>query len=545
MRNESEELVLLHDPIVHPADPLDGFTELEKDTLKEVGNISLGSSATILSQLVSQPVRINTPAIRYRTAEEIQQSFPNPCVLVAVEYTEGLSGKNLLIINTEDASVIGQLMMMEEPQPNVELSEIHLSAVSEAMNQMMGAAATSMSSMFDRMINISFPQIMHSQPGMLLDDNSIFSGYDGFVQVAFRLEVPGYIDSELLQLMPVTFARQAVDYLLQGENEGSACEEEDDSNCGSAEEILGADAEDSLKEMANIALGSSATALSQLTSRTVSITSPELTYTTLSNLKKSCISNSLLAIVEYVQGLQGHNLMIVSARDAVTIGQLMMMEEPDGRAEMNEIYASALSEAMNMMMGAAATAMSEIFQRRIDISAPKIQVVAENHFLSDTDPLFVEANYIQISFNLQIGNDVDSELLHLIPLSFAKQAVHSLFAYSKGESPESDADASEMDEDGGRTNDEAFGERMDHPVSESYDADLALVKHIILEVQGIAGHAKLPLSRIMELGRGSVVELNTEVGADIQVTINGKQIASAEIVAVGNQYGLRLTEIFR
>ena len=182
--------------------PLDDFNDLERDTLKEVGNISLGSSATVLSQLTSRRVNITTPALSYVTVQEINDRFTAPCILVEVEYVKGLIGSNLLIIDTRDAVIIGQLMMMEEPDPEIEMNEIHLSAVSEAMNMMMGAAATSMSDMFDRTIDISSPKVDHKQLNEAMGKEVIMQGDGGFIQVAFKVEVEGLIDSELLQLMP-------------------------------------------------------------------------------------------------------------------------------------------------------------------------------------------------------------------------------------------------------------------------------------------------------------------------------------------------------
>ncbi|MER2255809.1 MAG: chemotaxis protein CheC, partial [Priestia megaterium] len=114
----------------------DYFTEMEKDALGEIGNISFGSSATALSALLNQKVDITTPFVSLVYKEELTNEFPNPHVAVQVQYTEGFSGTNLLVIKHEDAAVISDLMLGGTGEnPTEIMDEIKLSAVQEAMNQ--------------------------------------------------------------------------------------------------------------------------------------------------------------------------------------------------------------------------------------------------------------------------------------------------------------------------------------------------------------------------------------------------------------------------
>ena len=124
----------------------DYLDEMEKDALGEIGNISFGSSATALSALLGQKVEITTPTISVVDKKALEEEFIHPYVAVKVDYTVGLSGMNLLVIKQSDAAIIADLMLGGDGiEPNMDLGEIHLSAVQEAMNQMMGSAATSMS----------------------------------------------------------------------------------------------------------------------------------------------------------------------------------------------------------------------------------------------------------------------------------------------------------------------------------------------------------------------------------------------------------------
>jgi len=194
----------------------DYLSPLEQDALGEIGNITFGSAATALSSLLGQVTDITTPKVGIVRREEVQNEFPHPYVAVHVEYTEGFQGINLLVIRADDAQIIADLMMGGDgTAPPQELSEIHLSAVQEAMNQMMGSAATSMSTIFNKLVNISPPGIdmMDLQQGKGMEN---IPEDDILVKISFRLKVGSLIDSNIMQLIPVPFARSLVATLLGG-----------------------------------------------------------------------------------------------------------------------------------------------------------------------------------------------------------------------------------------------------------------------------------------------------------------------------------------
>ncbi|MGE6631410.1 flagellar motor switch phosphatase FliY [Bacillus sp. NPDC077027] len=197
------------------------LSEMEQDAIGEIGNISFGSSATALSTLLNQKVEITTPTVTVIQKSKLNEEFPHPYVAIEVNYTEGFSASNLLVIQQTDAAVIADLMMGGDgTNADPSLSEIHLSAVQEAMNQMMGSAATSMSTVFNKKIDISPPRVE------LLDVNE-GEGTDRIpaeellVKVSFRLTIGELIDSNIMQLYPVTFAKDLITELT-----GSSEEEE-------------------------------------------------------------------------------------------------------------------------------------------------------------------------------------------------------------------------------------------------------------------------------------------------------------------------------
>jgi flagellar motor switch protein FliN len=202
----------------------DFLSSLEKDALGEIGNISLGSSTTALSTLLNQRVEITTPTLSVIEQARMEELIQEKHVAVHVDYTEGIRGKNLLMIKEEDARIIASLMMggdgtVLEP----ELSELSLSAVQEAMNQMMGSAATSMSTLFSQKVDISPPSIdvLGFPPKRLesLQDDII-------IKVSFRLKVGSLIDSNMVQFIPLSFGKEMIGKILHPESSPSVNEVE-------------------------------------------------------------------------------------------------------------------------------------------------------------------------------------------------------------------------------------------------------------------------------------------------------------------------------
>ncbi len=208
-----------------PADGGDNYEDLlsdmEKDALGEIGNISMGSAATTLSTLLGHKVSITTPSVAVAPMNVIQQNYPLPYLVVEVAYTAGIDGSNVFAIQATDAAVIADLMMGGDgTNPDTELNEIHLSAVGEAMNQMMGAVATSLSTMFSKKIDISPPKVNLVDFGK--EDLAKEKSTEPVVRAAFRMEVDGLIDSEIMQIITVKVAKEMVDALMNGPEEEPA-----------------------------------------------------------------------------------------------------------------------------------------------------------------------------------------------------------------------------------------------------------------------------------------------------------------------------------
>lgn len=185
------------------------LTEEEKDAIGEISNISLGTAATTLFSLVNQKVVITTPKVSVSTWEDLVNSYGRPCVFIQIYYKEGLQGNNILILREDDVKIIADLMMGGDgTNLQDELTELHLSAISEAMNQMMGSSSTSLSSILDKKVDISPPvaQVVDMNDSIRGEDIAPFLK-DKFIKVSFKMEIGNLVDSELMQLYPVEFTK--------------------------------------------------------------------------------------------------------------------------------------------------------------------------------------------------------------------------------------------------------------------------------------------------------------------------------------------------
>lgn len=186
------------------------LTPEEKDAIGEVANISMGTAATTMSSLVNSVVDITVPQVSFARWDDLVTAYDRPCVFVQLSYIDGIDGNNVLILKEQDVKIITDLMMGGDGQ-NVadELTDLHLSAISEAMNQMMGSSATSLSQMLGRKIDISPPVASLIDLNEAITDNGLSNFLtDTFVKVTFKMEVADLIDSEIMQLYPVSLAKE-------------------------------------------------------------------------------------------------------------------------------------------------------------------------------------------------------------------------------------------------------------------------------------------------------------------------------------------------
>lgn len=212
-------------------DKPEALSDTEKDAVGEISNISMGTAATTLSSLLNQKVNITTPRVEVADWDKLSRKYDRPCVMLQIRYKEGIDGNNVLILKERDVKIITDLMMggTGNVDDGEELTDLHLSAIGEAMNQMMGSAATSLSSMFNRKIDISPPIANIVETYNEMDETLPQFLNDNFVIVAFKMQIGDLIDSEIMQLYPIDFAKElltmfSIDQEAQSDNSSASTE---------------------------------------------------------------------------------------------------------------------------------------------------------------------------------------------------------------------------------------------------------------------------------------------------------------------------------
>ncbi len=184
------------------------LTHEQIDILGEIANISMGNSATTLSMMVNKKVDITTPNVKVIKRSEALDDYEKTCIFVQIHYVKGLQGNNVLVLKEHDVKVMTDLMMGGDgTNTSGDITDLHLSAASEAMNQMMGTSATSLSSMLAIPTDISTPIVnMIDVESVKVFEKMFDSTFDKFVKIAFRMTIDNLIDSTMVQLYPVDFA---------------------------------------------------------------------------------------------------------------------------------------------------------------------------------------------------------------------------------------------------------------------------------------------------------------------------------------------------
>ncbi|MBQ7942666.1 MAG: flagellar motor switch phosphatase FliY [Lachnospiraceae bacterium] len=186
---------------------MDLFSKEEADVMGEISNICMGSSATSLNVMLNQPVNITTPSVQLVHKDHLLNDYEKSCVIIKVQYTEGLAGNNLFVLKDADAKIITDLMMGGDGKGKYaegEMTDLHISAVAEAMNQMTASSATAMSKLFDHKIDISPPSVK----SVVIEDFEVTDDFtdDMFVKINFKMKIGNLIDSTMVQLYPYDLA---------------------------------------------------------------------------------------------------------------------------------------------------------------------------------------------------------------------------------------------------------------------------------------------------------------------------------------------------
>lgn len=361
-------------------------------------------------------------------------------------------------------------------------------------------------------------------------------------------------------------SQEEIDALLNGgESKGEAKEE--------ATELSDVE-KDLLGEVGNISMGSASTALSTIINQPVNITTPVVTVTNLNDLKNEFKVPNIALEVKYTSGIVGENLLVIAVKDAAVIANFMMGGDgtlkDDEAKELSEIQESAVSEAMNQMIGSAATSMATMFTREVNISPPKSRI-----WTDVTEPLTeaIEPDepIVRVSFSLKIGDLVDSSIMQILPVATAKKIVSIMMGQEKTDKPsESDKEVPKQETPKQKAVSETAAssetkpeQKQQPPIKEKpievqqaafqplesqgdtevVPKNIDLIMDVPLQISVVLGRTKKKIKDILNLGTGSLIELDKLAEEPVEILVNGKKVAYGEVVVIDENFGVRITGI--
>ncbi|MHA5074325.1 flagellar motor switch protein [Bacillus anthracis] len=523
------------------------LTPQECDILGEIANISFGSASTVLSTILNRQVSITAPRIELVDLYD-SSDVEVPHVVLNIHFTKGLDMENLLVLKQDVALSIADLMMMGtgEVEDGKELGELELSAVQEAMNQMMGFAATSMSEFFQDTVDMSPPTIKVVKLSEEMEKISEIDGNQTIVKVSFDLKMDNLVNSKLVQIVSVEHAKQMINKLMQ--LSGGVEEQDEPAEVVETEiveeqvekEHLTQEEKDVLGEIANISIGSASTVLSTLLNQPVSISTPNVEAINVRHYDGVPVPFVILN-VDFVEGLKNENVFVFTKDVALTMVDLMMMGtgEVDSEKELSELELSGIKEIMNQMMGHAATAMSEMFQEKMDMTPPNVKFVTLKEEMEYLGESMEVDELVQITFNLEIGDLLQSKMYQILPISEAKEMVRRLL-YPMVE--EEEIVTEEIEE-------EKVVEPVVQPIEfkevkqmEPVYMDTSILQNVEMNVKFVFGSTVKTIQDILSLQENEAVVLDEDIDEPIRIYVNDVLVAYGELVNVDGFFGVKVTK---
>ena len=523
------------------------LTPQECDILGEIANISFGSASTVLSTILNRQVSITAPRIELVDLYD-SRDVEVPHVVLNIHFTKGLDMENLLVLKQDVALSIADLMMMGtgEVEDGKELGELELSAVQEAMNQMMGFAATSMSEFFQDTVDMSPPTIKVVKLSEEMEKISEIDGNHTIVKVSFDLKIDNLVNSKLVQIVSVEHAKQMVNKLMQ--LSGGVEETDEPAEVVETEiveevekEHLTQEEKDVLGEIANISIGSASTVLSTLLNQPVTISTPNVEAINVRHYDGVPVPFVILN-VDFVEGLKNENVFVFTKDVALTMVDLMMMGtgEVDPEKELTELELSGIKEIMNQMMGHAATAMSEMFQEKMDMTPPNVKFVTLKEEMEYLGESMEVDELVQITFNLEIGDLLQSKMYQILPISEAKEMVRRLL-YPMVEEQE-EIVPEEIEE-------EEIAAPVVQPIEfkevkqiEPVYMDTSILQNVEMNVKFVFGSTVKTIQDILSLQENEAVVLDEDIDEPIRIYVNDVLVAYGELVNVDGFFGVKVTK---
>ena len=372
-------------------------------------------------------------------------------------------------------------------------------------------------------------------------------------------------------------------------NNDAASDSKDDAQTAADQDITLTDSEkDAVGEISNICMGTAATTLSSLLNQRVDITTPHVSISTWDDLARQYDRPCVMMQISYKEGIDGNNVLILRENDVKIITDLMMggPGNADPNEELTDLHLSAIGEAMNQMMGSAATSMSSMFNRKIDISPPVSNLVEVYNNETEDLPDFLKGKFVEVMFKLTIGTLIDSSIMQLYPIDFAHELVN-MFSVDTDNSVSNDAPAAasqpaqaQQPQPAPQPTPQPQPQPVQQPMMQqpmmqqpmynnyapqpdvnvqpaafqpfagdlsalSQKENIDLIMDVPLEVTVELGRTSKTIKDILEFAPGTIIELNKIAGESVDVLVNGKNVAKGEVVVIEENFGVRITEIIK
>ena len=330
---------------------------------------------------------------------------------------------------------------------------------------------------------------------------------------------------------------------------------------------------DAVGEISNISMGAAATAISTMLDAQVLITTPKVSLKKIETIDYSELEPAIAVKITYVEGLTGSNAMVFKQRDMqLILNQLMGITDPiDDKVEFefDELSISAACEVMNQMMGASATALSELLDRPVNISPPtSVPIGGENTFQKIVG-IEEDSEVVATTFNLTIEGIMESEFVSVMTWDLAKLIVGK-FIDKKGEKTiEESPVAPQIQEPVKQVEQVQYVQPVQQPIAppqppvnvkqaqfpqfgtnvvaepseEFSNNNMNLLMNVPLNVSIEIGKTRKKIKEILDFTNGSIIELDKQAGAPVDIVVNGQLIAKGDVVVIDDNFGVRVTEI--
>ncbi|RKX54811.1 MAG: flagellar motor switch phosphatase FliY [Thermotoga sp.] len=355
-------------------------------------------------------------------------------------------------------------------------------------------------------------------------------------------------------------SQEELDALLKGLQEDESSGSEKESADSKSEDSLTPEELDAIAEISNIKMGSAATALSTILGKTVNIETPEVSVMTLNDLKKRYKGNMIVTAIEYTEGLKGLSVLMTEPKVAAVIADLMMGGTGKTEKEtVDEIGLSAVGEAMNQMMGSAVTTLSDFLGMVINIAPPNIKILNFDDPNLDFPPVQADPNepLVIVQFKMKIEDLATTYLVEVYSMHLIRELIRR---FKEKVLEETKEEQKELTQEKVTISQPAEPQRKEEKVPvrkvefaemesegtqpfEIEDDRLKMLYDIPLEISVELGRTRMTLKQILDMDIGSIIELEKLTGEPVDVLVNGKLIARGEVVAIGENFGVRITEI--